>query len=111
MVIDRPELAAVGAAARPRAAAAAGKAPEALDLANEVIGSGFLSRLNSNLREEKGWSYGIRSGLPALAGPRALAVYTQVQSDRTADSIRLILDDMAAFADARRASTRPSCSA
>ena len=38
------------------------------------------------------------SGLPTVAGPRELAVYTQVQSDKTADSIRLILDDMAAFA-------------
>jgi zinc protease len=75
-----------------------GQIPEALGLANEVIGNGFLSRLNMNLREEKGWSYGIRSGLPTAAGPRALAIYTQVQSDRTADSIRLILDDMAAFA-------------
>jgi predicted Zn-dependent peptidase len=36
--------------------------------------------------------------LPIVAGPRELVVYTQVQSDRTADSIRLILDDMAAFA-------------
>ena len=75
-----------------------GKLPEALGLANEVIGNGFLSRLNLNLREDKGWSYGIRSSLPTAAGPRALAVYTQVQSDKTADSIRLILDDMAAFA-------------
>jgi len=75
-----------------------GKVPEALGLANEVIGNGFLSRLNLNLRENKGWSYGIRSSLPIVAGPRELAVYTQVQSDRTADSIRLILDDMAAFA-------------
>src|SRR5690606_38338342 len=71
---------------------------EALDLANEVIGNGFLSRLNSNLREEKGWTYGIRSGLSGVAGPRALTVFTPVQSDRTADSIRLILDEMAAFA-------------
>jgi len=78
-----------------------GKIPEALGLANEVIGSGFLSRLNMNLREDKGWSYGIRSGLPTAAGPRALAVYTQVQSDKTADSIRLILDDMAAFPASR----------
>jgi zinc protease len=78
-----------------------GKLPEALGLANEVIGNGFLSRLNMNLREDKGWSYGIRSGLPTAAGPRELAIYTQVQSDRTADSIRLILDDMAAFAGAK----------
>ena len=33
-----------------------------------------------------------------MTGPRSLTVYTPVQSDRTADSIRLILDEMAAFA-------------
>ena len=71
---------------------------EALDLANEVIGNGFLSRLNMNLREEKGWTYGIRSSVTGVTGPRALTVTTPVQSDRTADSIRLILEDMAAFA-------------
>lgn len=71
---------------------------EALDLANEVVGNGFLSRLNTSLREEKGWTYGIRSGLSGVTGPRALTVYTPVQADRTADSIRLILDEMAAFA-------------
>jgi len=78
-----------------------GKVPEALDLANEVIGNGFLSRLNLNLREEKGWTYGIRSSLPVRVGPRALTVLTPVQSDRTADSIRLILDEMKAFATDR----------
>jgi zinc protease len=71
---------------------------EPLDLANEVIGNGFLSRLNTNLREEKGWTYGIRSALGGVAGPRSLTVYTPVQADRTADSIRLILEDMAQFA-------------
>ncbi len=70
---------------------------EALDLANEVIGNGFLSRLNMDLREDKGWTYGIRSGISAGVGPRAFTVFTPVQSDRTADSIRVILDNLAAF--------------
>lgn len=30
---------------------------------NFVVGGSFLSRLNSNLREEKGWTYGARSTL------------------------------------------------
>ncbi len=74
---------------------------EALDLANQVIGNGFLSRLNMNLREDKGWTYGIRSGVTAVTGQRALTVMTPVQSDRTADSIKLILDELAAFPAAR----------
>jgi len=74
---------------------------ETLDLANEVIGDGFLSRLNMNLREEKGWSYGAGSRINRVIGPETLMVYSQVQSDRTADSIRLMLDEMAAFPAAR----------
>lgn len=70
---------------------------EALDLANEVIGDGFLSRLNMDLREDKGWTYGIRSGISSGIGPRALTVFTPVQSDRTADSIKVILENLAAF--------------
>jgi zinc protease len=70
---------------------------EALDLANEVIGDGFLSRLNMDLREEKGWTYGIRSGLTAGVGPRAFTVFSPVQSDRTADSIKAILENLSAF--------------
>jgi predicted Zn-dependent peptidase len=70
---------------------------EALELANEVIGDGFLSRLNMDLREEKSWTYGIRSGLTAGAGPRAFSVFSPVQSDRTADSIKAILENLSAF--------------
>ncbi len=84
-----------------RALPITGRAPdlELLDLANEVIGSGFLSRLNMDLREDKSWTYGVRSGLTANLGPRTFYVMTPVQSDRTGDSIRLILNKVAAFAD------------
>ncbi|WP_241557167.1 M16 family metallopeptidase [Croceibacterium ferulae] len=71
---------------------------EALELANEVIGGGFLSRLNMNLREEKGWTYGIGSSVAQPVGPRSFVVSTPVQTDRTGDAIRLILDDLNAFA-------------
>mgnify|MGYP001031799696 CR=1 FL=1 len=73
------------------------KGQEALHLADEVIGNGFLSRLNLDLREDKGWSYGVGSQVAESLGPVTRLIYTQVQSDRTADSIRLLLDDMAAF--------------
>ena len=70
---------------------------EALDLANEVLGNGFLSRLNMDLREDKSWSYGVRSSVSAPVGPRTLSLMAPVQADRTGDSIRLLLADMAAF--------------
>jgi zinc protease len=71
---------------------------EALDLANEVIGNGFLSRLNLDLREDKGWTYGVRSSVPAEQGQRVFSVMTPVQADRTGDAIRAILDRVNAFA-------------
>lgn len=70
---------------------------EALDLANEVLGGSFLSRLNSDLREDKGWSYGVYSGVRRPVGPRAFSVSAPVQSDRTGDSIRRILANIQAF--------------
>ena len=99
VVIDRPNSPqSVLLLARVLPLAGTQQGMEALDLANEVIGNGFLSRLNTELREEKGWTYGIRSALAGVTGPRALTVLTPVQSDRTADSIRLILEEMQAFA-------------
>ncbi|MCB2078520.1 MAG: insulinase family protein [Novosphingobium sp.] len=70
---------------------------EALDLANEVLGAGFLSRLNLDLREDKGWSYGVRSGIARPEGPRDLSLVAPVQADRTGDAIRLIMANMKAF--------------
>ncbi len=74
---------------------------EALQLANEVLGEGFLSRLNLNLREDKSWSYGVQTWITAPLGPRSLMLYAPVQADRTGDSIRELLKDMAAFPIAR----------
>lgn len=77
-----------------------GKTPdlESLDLANEVLGNGFLSRLNMLIREDKGWSYGVRSGISGAMGPRIIYVSAPVQADRTADSLELIFQQMNAFA-------------
>lgn len=70
---------------------------EAVDLANEVLGGGFLSRLNSDLREDKGWSYGVYSALRNPVGPRSFVITAPVQSDRTGDAIRAILANVHAF--------------
>ena len=70
---------------------------EALDLANEVLGNGFLSRLNLDLREDKGWSYGVRSAVRSPKGARSLVLTAPVQADRTGDSIALLLADMQLF--------------
>ena len=37
---------------------------------NALFGGNFTSRVNMNLREDKGWSYGSRSGVSGGRGPR-----------------------------------------
>ena len=42
----------------------------AFDMANQVFGGDFTARLNMNLREDKHWSYGARSGAAGAVGQR-----------------------------------------
>jgi len=65
--------------------------------ANEVFGGTFLSRINMDLRETKGWSYGVRSsvGLNVQAVP--YLINAPVQSDKTGESIRALNDQLSAF--------------
>lgn len=98
VVIDRPNSPqSVIYAGRVLPVTGGTKGLESLDLANEVLGDGFLSRLNLLIREEKGWSYGVRTGISAPQGQRLLTVAAPVQADRTGDSIALILETMNAF--------------
>ncbi len=56
--------------------------------ANEVLGGNFLSRINMELRERRGWSYGARGGLSAMEYRSPYLIQAPVQADRTGDSIR-----------------------
>ncbi|NGX15051.1 pitrilysin family protein [Wenzhouxiangella sp. XN24] len=69
-----------------------------LDIANGVFGGTFTSRINMNLREDKGWSYGAGSGASAAKGQRPWILSAAVQIDRTAESITEIRRELAAFA-------------
>jgi predicted Zn-dependent peptidase len=74
---------------------------EAINLANEVLGGDFLSRLNMDLREEKSWSYGVQSVVRQPVGQRSLIVLAPVQTDRTGDSIKALLADMKELASTK----------
>lgn len=69
----------------------------ALTAANDVLGTQFLSRINMNLREEKGWSYGVRGTTQLNAKLVPYIVSAPVQSDRTGDSIRELQKEIRAF--------------
>ena len=68
-----------------------------IETMNNVLGGGFTARINMNLREDKGWSYGAQSLLLAAAGQRPYFVFAPVQTDRTADSMAEIDKEIAAI--------------
>ncbi|MGV6820785.1 MAG: M16 family metallopeptidase [Parvularcula sp.] len=69
----------------------------AISAMNDVFGGSFLSRINMNLREDKGWSYGVRSGAGNAVGQRLATISAPVQGDRTGDSIAELVKEMKAF--------------
>jgi predicted Zn-dependent peptidase len=68
-----------------------------LQTANQVLGSGFLSRLNMELRENKHWSYGAGGGFNWLEHAVPYMINAPVQADRTGDSIKAIQQQVGAF--------------
>jgi predicted Zn-dependent peptidase len=97
VVIDRPNSPQSVIASVRVLKVTGGESQYALDLANGVLGGDFLSRLNQDLREEKGWSYGVSSQVGRPKGPRMLTVIAPVQADKTGASIAALIADMKAF--------------
>ncbi len=97
VVIDRPNSPQSVIAAVRVLPVGGGDNTYALDLANGVLGDGFLSRLNLDLREDKAWSYGVSSQIGQPKGPRMLTVFAPVQADKTGASIAALIADMKAF--------------
>jgi zinc protease len=68
-----------------------------LDNANNALGGNFLARLNMNLRETKGWSYGVRGTVRLTENAVAYTVAAPVQADRTGDSLKELITDIDEF--------------
>ena len=64
-----------------------------LNYMNYAIGGSFTSRLNMNLREDKSWSYGVRTRLGDAKGQRAMLVTAPVQTDKTSESMAEIVKE------------------
>ncbi len=70
--------------------------PKRLDtvLGNVVLGGSFTSRLNRNLREAHGYTYGIASGVSARRTYGTYTIATSVKADVTGPSIKEILGEI-----------------
>ena len=58
-----------------------------LNAANNVLGNDFLSRINSDLRETKGWSYGVNASVSGFQHRVPYLVTAPVQADQTGPAI------------------------
>ncbi|MEE8595475.1 MAG: pitrilysin family protein [Gemmatimonadota bacterium] len=66
----------------------------AATLANAILGGLFNSRINMNLREDKGWTYGARSSFRFRRGAGPFVVSTAVESAAAAGAFREILAEI-----------------
>lgn len=71
----------------------------AIEAMDDVLGGQFSSRINMNLREDKGWSYGARSLIRATAAQRPWLAYAPVQSDQTAPALAEMHREINEFVD------------
>jgi predicted Zn-dependent peptidase len=67
---------------------------------NDAIGGSFMSRLNQDLREEHGYTYGARSRFSISRGPGQVVAWANVVTDKTGDALSAMLADLRKFADA-----------
>jgi zinc protease len=73
----------------------------ALQVLNEAFGGAFTSRLNLDLREEKGYTYGVGSRFTYGRMPAPFAIRTAVRSDVSAPAVKEV------FSQLKRITTAP----
>ncbi|MGM9992563.1 MAG: M16 family metallopeptidase [Candidatus Bruticola sp.] len=65
-----------------------------LKVMNTALGGSFMSRLNQNLREKNGYTYGARSMFVFRKEAGPFLVATDVQADKTVPALREILNEI-----------------
>ena len=68
---------------------------------NQILGGQFTSRLNSKLREERGFTYGVRSHFDCRRQPGPFSISAAVQTDRLAEALDEIHHELTALVGGR----------
>jgi zinc protease len=79
------------------------KSPDfhALIVMNAILGGQFASRINLNLRQEKGYSYGAESGFAFYRGPGPIVAGGPVESRVTKEALQELFKELEGIAGAR----------
>ena len=75
----------------------------ALLVLNAVLGGQFVSRLNMNLRQDKGFTYGVRSSFDFRRGRGPFVIQLGVATSATVEAVREALAEIAAIRGPRPA--------
>jgi predicted Zn-dependent peptidase len=78
----------------------------ALVVLNMVLGGQFVSRINMNLREDKGFTYGARTAFDFRLGPGPFQLQVSVQTAATAAAIQEVLSELEGIRGARPVTDR-----
>ena len=94
VIVDRPDAPqSVLAVVRPGVAAGDSDAAPVTRV-NTALGGSFTSRLNQDLREEHGWSYGAHSRFSFSKAPGIFSAQAAVHTEHTGDALKAMLADI-----------------
>jgi zinc protease len=98
VLVDRPDAPqAVVALARPGVDITSPNEP-LLERDNLMLGGLFTSRLNQDLREEHGYTYGAASRLSRTRGVGSFIASASIFTEKTADGLKALVSDVAEYA-------------
>lgn len=98
VLVDRPDAPqSVIAVVREGVAARDPRAP-LLDLVNTALGGSFTSRLNQNLREDHGWTYGAGSAFGEARGRGSFVARASVVTEATGPALKEMLGELSKMA-------------
>ena len=66
---------------------------------NSALGGSFTSRLNQDLREDHGWTYGAKSRFSSTRGVGMFVASAAVVTDKTADALKALVADVDLYAN------------
>jgi predicted Zn-dependent peptidase len=71
-----------------------------IQVMNTILGGSFSSRLNMNLREEHGYTYGASSAFDMRASAGPFVAAAGVQTDKTADALKEFFNELGKIREA-----------
>jgi zinc protease len=98
VLVDRPDAPQAVLAVVRRGVAASDPGAPLLARVNTALGGSFTSRLNQDLREEHGWSYGAHSRFSFTKAPGMFAAQAAVHTEHTGDALKAMVSDIEALA-------------